>query len=173
MPGLLSRERIIAPPSFNRWLVPPASVAIHLCIGSVYAWSIFNPALTRVRGVVARGPGDWTEKQVVMTFTIAIVVLGLAAAFGGKWLERVGPRAVGTVSAICWGSGFLIAALGIKLHEQWLLYFGYGVIGGVGLGLGYVSPVSTLIRWFPDRRGMAAGMAIMGFGGGAMIGSPL
>lgn len=173
MPGWFSKERIVAGPGFNRWKVPPASVAIHLCIGSVYAWSIFNPALTRIHGVVAPGPGDWTEKQVVWTFTIAIVFLGLAAAFGGKWLERVGPRTVSTVSALCWGGGFLIAALGIQLHQLWLLYFGYGVIGGCGLGLGYVSPVSTLIRWFPDRRGMAAGMAIMGFGGGAIIATPL
>jgi len=173
MPGLLSRERIIAAPGFNRWLVPPASVAIHLCIGSVYAWSIFNPALERVRGVVTPAADDWTLKQVGWTFTWAIVFLGLSAAVAGKWLERVGPRMVGTTAAACWGGGFLVGALGIWLHRIELLYLGYGVIGGCGLGLGYVSPVSTLIKWFPDRRGMAAGMAIMGFGGGAIIGTPL
>ncbi|MDH5565546.1 MAG: OFA family MFS transporter [Myxococcales bacterium] len=173
MRGLLSRERIIAGPGFNRWLVPPASVAIHLCIGSVYAWSIFNPALIRLFGVVAPAADDWSLSDVVWIFTVAIVFLGLSAAFAGKWLEEVGPRAVGVVAALCWGGGFLIGGLGIALHQLWLIYLGYGVIGGCGLGLGYVSPVSTLIRWFPDRRGMAAGMAIMGFGGGAMIGAPL
>jgi len=173
MPGLLSRERIIAPPSFNRWLVPPASVAIHLCIGSVYAWGIFNPALMRVLGVVTPAADDWLLSQTNRTFTIAIVFLGLSAAIAGKWLEEVGPRMVGAVAATCWGGGFLIGGLGIHLHELWLVYLGYGVLGGCGLGLGYVSPVSTLIRWFPDRRGMATGMAIMGFGGGAIIGGPL
>jgi len=173
MSGLLSRERIIAPPSFNRWLVPPASVAIHLCIGSVYAWSIYNPALVRVFGVVTPAAEDWLLSQANNTFAVAIVFLGLSAAIAGRWLENVGPRMVGTVAAACWGGGYLVGGLGIYLHELWLLYLGYGVIGGCGLGLGYVSPVSTLIRWFPDRRGMATGMAIMGFGGGALIGGPL
>jgi MFS family permease len=173
MSSVFSKERILAGPEFNRWKVPPASVAIHLCIGSVYAWSIFNPPLTRVLGVVTGSADDWSLKSVVWIFTVAIVTLGLAAAFAGKWLERVGPRVVGTVAALGWGGGFLISAAGIVLHQLWLLYLGYGVIGGCGLGLGYVSPVSTLIKWFPDRRGMAAGMAIMGFGGGAMIGAPL
>ncbi|MEJ2094981.1 MAG: OFA family MFS transporter [Gammaproteobacteria bacterium] len=148
MAGLLSKERIVANPGFNRWWVPPASIAIHLCIGSVYAWSIFNPALIKF-------------------------FLGLSAAVAGHWLERVGPRMVGVVAACCWGGGYLIGGAGIVLHQLWLIYLGYGVIGGCGLGLGYVSPVSTLIRWFPDRRGMATGLAIMGFGGGAMIGAPL
>ena len=173
MSKLLSKDRIIARPGFNRWLVPPASIAIHLCIGSVYAWSIFNPALIRVFGVVTPAADDWSLSNVVWIFTVAIVFLGLAAAFAGKWLEDVGPRTVGVVAAICWGGGFLIGGLGIALHQLWLIYLGYGVIGGCGLGLGYVSPVSTLIRWFPDRRGMATGMAIMGFGGGAMIAAPL
>ena len=173
MSKLLSKERIIAGPEFNRWLVPPASIAIHLCIGSVYAWSIYNPALIRVFGVVTPAADDWTLSGVVWIFTVAIVCLGLSAAFAGKWLEDVGPRTVGVVAAACWGGGYLIGSLGIALHELWLIYLGYGVIGGCGLGLGYVSPVSTLIRWFPDRRGMATGMAIMGFGGGAMIAAPL
>jgi MFS family permease len=173
MRGAFSKEAIIAGPGFNRWRVPLASIAIHLCIGSVYAWSIFNPALIRTEGVVVSAADDWTLRQVVWVFTVAIVFLGLSAAFAGKWLERVGPRTVGSVAAVCWGGGFLIGGIGIWLHQLWLLYFGYGVIGGCGLGLGYVSPVSTLIKWFPDRRGMAAGMAIMGFGGGAMIGAPL
>jgi MFS family permease len=173
MPGFFSKERIVAPPGFNRWRVPPASVAIHLCIGSVYAWSIFNPALVRVKGVVTSAAGDWDLDQAARTFAVAIVFLGLAAAVAGKWLEKVGPRTVGIVSAICWSGGFLLGALGIELHRLWLLYLGYGVLGGCGLGLGYVSPVSTLIRWFPDRRGMAAGLAIMGFGGGAIIAVPV
>ena len=173
MAGLLSRERIIAPAGYNRWRVPLASVAIHLCIGSVYAWSIYNPSLTRLFGGVTSAADDWSLSEVVWVFTVAIVFLGLAAAFAGKWLEQVGPRKVGVVSAICWGGGYIVGGIGIATHQLWLLYFGYGVIGGCGLGLAYVSPVSTLIRWFPDRRGMAAGMAIMGFGGGAMIGTPM
>ena len=173
MTGLLSKSRIVAGPGFNRWLVAPASIAIHLCIGSVYAWSIFNPALVRTFGVVTPASSDWTLEQVLWIFTVAIVFLGLSAAFAGKWLEEVGPRMVGFVAACCWGGGYLVGGLGILTHQLWLVYLGYGVIGGCGLGLGYVSPVSTLIRWFPDRRGMATGMAIMGFGGGAMIGAPL
>lgn len=173
MPGLLSKDRVIAPPGFNRWRVPPASIAIHLCIGSVYAWSIFNPPLMKLQGVVAAAADDWSLSQVTWIFTVAIVWLGLSAAVAGKWLERVGPRLVGVVSACCWGGGFLVGGVGILTHQLWLLYLGYGVIGGIGLGLGYVSPVSTLIKWFPDRRGMATGLAIMGFGGGAIIGAPL
>ncbi len=173
MTGLLAKERIIAAPGYNRWRVPIASILIHLCIGSVYAWSIYNPHLTRINGVVTSAGDDWSLSEVVWVFTVAIFFLGLAAAFAGKWLEQVGPRMVGVVSACCWGGGYLVGAAGIMTHQLWLLYLGYGVIGGCGLGLGYVSPVSTLIRWFPDRRGMAAGMAIMGFGGGAMIGTPM
>lgn len=170
---VFSKERITASPGFNRWRVPPASVAIHLCIGSVYAWSIFNPALMKLHGVVASSADDWTLSEVTWIFTVAIVFLGLSAAVAGKWLERVGPRLVGCVSACCWGGGFLLGGIGILTHQLWLLYLGYGVIGGCGLGLGYVSPVSTLLKWFPDRRGMATGLAIMGFGGGAIIGAPL
>jgi len=173
MAGLLSKERITAGPDFNRWKVPLASIAIHLCIGSVYAWSIYNPPLTRLFGVVTPAASDWSLQSVTWIFSVAIVFLGLSAAFAGRWLEKVGPRMVGTVAACCWGGGYLIGSLGISTHQLWLLYLGYGVIGGCGLGLGYVSPVSTLIRWFPDHRGMAAGMAIMGFGGGAIIGAPL
>ncbi|MCA9661473.1 MAG: OFA family MFS transporter [Myxococcales bacterium] len=170
---LPNKERIVAGPGFNRWRVPPASIAIHLCIGSVYAWSIFNLPLTRAFGVVGSAAEDWLLSDVVWIFSVAIVFLGLSAAVGGKWLERVGPRMVGVTAALLWGGGFFVGGLGILSHQLWLLYLGYGVIGGVGLGLGYVSPVSTLIKWFPDRRGMATGMAIMGFGGGAMIGAPL
>ncbi len=171
--GFLRKENIVAPDGYNRWRVPPASIAIHLCIGSVYAWSVFNPSLTRELGVVASAAGDWSLSSVVWVFSVAIVVLGLTAAVGGKWLEEVGPRYVGVVAATLWGGGFLVGSGGIATHQLWLVYLGYGVLGGAGLGLGYVSPVSTLIRWFPDRRGMATGMAIMGFGGGAMIGAPL
>lgn len=171
--SFLRKENIVAPEGYNRWRVPPASIAIHLCIGSVYAWSVFNPPLTREMGVVASAGSDWSLSSVVWIFSVAIVVLGLTAAVGGKWLEKVGPRYVGVVAAILWGGGFLIGSAGIVTHQLWLVYLGYGVFGGAGLGLGYVSPVSTLIRWFPDRRGMATGMAIMGFGGGAIIGAPL
>lgn len=169
----LRKENIVAGPDFNRWLVPPASIAIHLCIGSVYAWSIFNPPLMREIGVVGAAGGDWSLQSVVWIFSVAIVSLGLAAAIAGKWLEEVGPRMVGVVAACCWGGGLVIGGLGIMWHQLWLIYLGYGVLGGAGLGLGYVSPVSTLLRWFPDRRGMATGMAIMGFGGGAIVGTPL
>ncbi len=168
-----SKDHIIAPPGFNRWRIPPASIAIHLCIGSVYAWSAYNPALTRIHGVVAPAAGDWTLGQVVAVYSVAIAVLGLSAAVAGKWMEQVGPRTVGIFAACCWGTGYLTGAAGIATHQLWLLIVGYGVIGGCGLGLGYVSPVSTLVKWFPDRRGLATGMAIMGFGGGAAIGVPL
>lgn len=171
--SFLMKENTIAKPGFNRWLVAPASIAIHLCIGSVYAWSVFNPALIKELGVVTSSADDWSLSSVVWIFSVAIVFLGLSAAFAGKWLEDVGPRCVGVTAAFLWGGGFLIGAEGILTHQLWLVYLGYGVLGGCGLGLGYVSPVSTLIRWFPDRRGMATGMAIMGFGGGAMIGAPL
>ena len=173
MDSLLSKERIIAKPDFNRWLIAPAALGIHLCIGSVYAWSLFNPALVKRVGVVTSSADDWSLKSVVWIFTVAIVFLGLSAALAGKWLERVGPRQVGVVAAACWGGGFIVGGFGILTGQLWLVYFGYGVIGGCGLGLGYVSPVSTLIRWFPDRRGMATGIAIMGFGGGAMLGKPM
>lgn len=173
MAGLLSRERIVARPGFNRWLVPPAALAIHLSIGQVYAFSVFNLPLSRLHGLTESGPGDWKLTTLGWIFTLAIVFLGLSAAVFGKWLERAGPRKAGVVAACCWGGGFMVAALGVNLHNIVLLYLGYGVIGGVGLGLGYISPVSTLIKWFPDRRGMATGMAIMGFGGGALIGAPL
>ena len=168
---LLLKEQIVAKPGFSRWWVPVASVSIHLCIGSVYAWSIFNPALIKAIGVVTSSADDWALKEVVWIYSTAIVFLGLAAAFAGTWLEKVGPRMVGLVAGFWWGGGFLIGSFGIINHQLWLIYLGYGVIGGCGLGLGYVSPVSTLIRWFPDRRGMATGMAIMGFGGGAFFGA--
>lgn len=173
MTGLLSKARIIAKPGFNRWLIAPAALGIHLCIGSVYAWSLFNPALIKRVGVVTSAADDWSLKSVVWIFTVAIVFLGLSAALAGKWLEQVGPRMVGVVSACCWGGGFIVGGTGIVTGQLWLIYLGYGVIGGCGLGLGYVSPVGTLIRWFPDRRGMATGIAIMGFGGGAMLGKPM
>jgi MFS family permease len=173
MAALLSRERIIAKPGFNRWLVPPAALAIHLSIGQAYAFSVFKLPLTKVIGVSQPAPGDWTQPELAWIFTIAIVFLGLSAALFGRWLERAGPRKSGVAAAMCWSAGFLVSAVGVRLHNIWLLYLGYGVLGGCGLGLGYITPVSTLIKWFPDRRGMATGMAIMGFGGGAMIGAPL
>lgn len=173
MSGFFSKQHSIAQPGYSRWLVPPAALSVHLCIGQAYAFSVFNDPLTRLIGVGSSAPDDWKLTTLGWIFSLAIVFLGLSAAFGGKWLEKVGPRLTMFVAACCFGGGFLISALGVHLHEIWLVYLGYGVIGGIGLGLGYVSPVSTLIKWFPDRRGMATGMAIMGFGGGAMIGAPL
>lgn len=186
-PGLLDRERIIAKAGFNRWLVPPAALAIHLCIGMAYGLSVFWKPLERAIGLTApkvcenlslvealvTTDCDWRRSDLVMIFTLGIVFLGLSAAVFGHWLERAGPRKAGVAAALCWGGGFLISAIGVHLHQLWLLWLGLGIIGGIGLGLGYISPVSTLIKWFPDRRGMATGMAIMGFGGGAMIGSLL
>ena len=168
----LDRERSVARPGFTRWLVPPAALAVHLCIGEIYGFSVFNVPLTRLLGVTQSAPGDWTIPQVAWLYSTGLILLGLSAAFFGKWVERNGPRKTMFVSACCWGGGFLVASLGIKLHQFWLVLLGYGIIGGIGLGLGYISPVSTLVKWFPDRPGMATGMAIMGFGGGALIGAP-
>ncbi|GAC1650369.1 MAG: OFA family MFS transporter [Gemmatimonadaceae bacterium] len=171
--SILDRERTIARPGYSRWLVPPAALAIHLSIGQAYAFSVFNLPLSKLIGGTAAAPDDWKLSTLGWIFSLAIVILGLSAAVWGAWLERVGPRKAMFASACCFGGGFLVAALGIRTHQFPLLLLGYGVLGGIGLGLGYISPVSTLIKWFPDRPGMATGMAIMGFGGGAMIGSPL
>jgi MFS family permease len=171
--SFLDRQSTIAPPGFNRFLVPPAALAVHLCIGQAYAFSTFNLPLTKLIGITASAPGDWSQKQVVWIFSIAIAFLGSSAAVFGRWVERVGPRKSMFTAALCFAGGFLVSAVGIHLHQLWLLYLGYGVLGGCGLGIGYISPVSTLIKWFPDRPGMATGMAIMGFGGGALIAAPL
>ncbi|MDT5295184.1 MAG: hypothetical protein QOJ76_2064 [Acidobacteriota bacterium] len=171
--SFLERERTVAGPGYSRWLVPTAALAIHMCIGQAYSLSVFNLPMSRLLGINKSAPGDWGLTTTVWIFNIAIVFLGLSAAVFGKWLERVGPRMAMFASACCFSGGFLVSAVGIYLHQILLVYLGYGVLGGIGLGLGYISPVSTLIKWFPDRPGMATGMAIMGFGGGAMIGSPL
>ncbi len=167
------RELTVASAGYNRFLVPPAALAVHLSIGQAYAFSTFNLPLTRLLGINQSGSGDWTLAEVGWIFSIAIVFLGVSAAVFGRWMERVGPRKAMFTAAWCFGGGFLVSAIGIHLHQIWLLYVGYGVLGGCGLGIGYISPVSTLIKWFPDRPGMATGMAIMGFGGGAMIAAPL
>ena len=186
--GLLDRSRTVAGPGFNRWLVPPAALAIHLCIGMAYGFSVFwKPLQVAVNGTsaVACPAGtsmierafatncDWLLPDLAITYTLFFLVLGSSAALFGGWLERVGPRKAGFASACCWCGGLVISAAGIYLHQLWMMWLGSGVIGGIGLGLGYISPVSTLIKWFPDKRGMATGMAIMGFGGGALVGAPL
>jgi len=188
MSGFLDKERIIARPGFSRWLVPPAALCIHLCIGMAYGFSVFWLPLTKALGISKplACPEDmsWVEKLVTTAcdwdkpilgwmYTLFFVFLGSSAALFGGWLEHAGPRKAGVVSALCWCGGLVLSAIGVYTHQLWLMWLGSGVIGGIGLGLGYISPVSTLIKWFPDRRGMATGMAIMGFGGGAMIGSPL
>jgi MFS family permease len=173
MPTILDKDRIIAKPGFSRWLIPPCALATHLCIGQAYAISVFNLPLTRQLGITASSPEDWKLSEVGLLFQIAIAFLGASAAVFGKWVQAQGPRKAGVVAALCWGCGFLLGALGVQTHQLWLACLGYGVLGGCGLGIGYITPVSTLIAWFPDRRGMATGMAIMGFGGGAMIASPL
>lgn len=169
----LDRARTVAPPDHDRWLVPPAALAIHLCIGQAYAFSVFNLPLTRTLGVTTSAPGDWSLATVGWVFSAAIVALGLSAALFGAWLERAGPRKAMVASAACFCGGLLVAALGVRVHSVALLLLGYGVLGGVGLGLGYIAPVSTLLKWFPDRPGMATGLAIMGFGGGALVAAPL
>jgi MFS family permease len=173
MLAFLNRENTIAPPGWNRWLAPPAALSVHLAIGQAYAFSVFNLPMTTLIGISAPAAEDWKLTTLGWIFSTAIVCLGLAAAFGGRWVERAGPRKAMFASACFFGSGFAVAALGVALHNIAVVYLGYGVLGGIGLGLGYVSPVKTLISWFPDRPGMATGLAIMGFGGGAMIGSPL
>ena len=185
--GILDRERIIAAAGFNRWLVPPAALCIHLCIGMAYGFSVFWLPLSRALGITASKACpdmslaqelftttcDWRIASMGWMFTLFFVVLGVSAALWGGWLERVGPRKAGVVAAVCWCGGLALGAIGIYVHQLWIMWLGSGVVGGIGLGLGYISPVSTLVKWFPDRRGMATGMAIMGFGGGAMIGAPL
>jgi MFS family permease len=185
--GILDREHTIAKAGFNRWLVPPAALCIHLCIGMAYGFSVFWLPLSRAIGLTApkacpdislvqelfTTTCDWKVASMGWMFTLFFVLLGVSAAIWGGWLERVGPRKAGVVAACCWGGGLLIGAFGVYVHQLWIMWLGAGVIGGVGLGLGYISPVSTLIKWFPDHRGMATGFAIAGFGGGAMIGAPL
>src|SRR5450631_713029 len=185
--GILDREHTIAKAGFNRWLVPPAALCIHLCIGMAYGFSVFWLPLSRAVGLTAAKACpdmsllqelvtttcDWRVASMGWMFTLFFVLLGVSAAIWGGWLERVGPRKAGVVAALCWGGGLLIGAFGVYVHQLWIMWLGAGVVGGVGLGLGYISPVSTLIKWFPDHRGMATGFAIAGFGGGAMIGAPL
>jgi MFS family permease len=186
-PGLLDRERTVAGPRFNRWLVPPAALAIHLCIGMAYGFSVFwlpmSKLLMGTDPAVCAGMGfwgqltttscNWTVPSVTHTFEVFIAFLGISAAIWGAWLEHAGPRKAGFIAALCWGGGLVLGGIGVSTHQLWLVILGSGVLGGIGLGLGYISPVSTLIKWFPDRRGLATGFAIMGFGGGAMIGAPL
>ena len=171
--SFLDRSATIAPPGFNRWMVPPAAIAVHMCIGQVYGFSVFKKPLAKALGIASPIAGDWSEADVGVAYSIALALLGISAAVFGKWVERSGPRKTMLASCVCFCGGLLLAALAVKIHSIWLLYAGYGLLGGIGLGLGYISPVSTLMKWFPDRPGMATGMAIMGFGGGALIGAPL
>ena len=165
MSSLLARERSVAGPGFDRWLIPPAALAVHLCIGQAYATSVYKASLVEHFGV--------SLTRIGIIFSIAIVMLGLSAAVMGTWVDRNGPRMAMFTAACFWASGFVIGSVGISTDQLWLVYLGYGFVGGIGLGIGYISPVSTLIKWFPDRPGLATGMAIMGFGGGALIASPL
>ena len=185
--GFLDRERIVATPRFNRWLVPPAALAIHLCIGMAYGFSVFWLPMTKLLTGPARRPAPTRASSpschrdqlqldgadVTHIFETFIAMLGISAAIWGGWLEHAGPRKSGFIAALCWGGGLVLGGFGVSIHQLWLVYLGCGFIGGIGQGLGYITPVSTLIKWFPDRRGMATGFAIMGYGGGAMIGSPL
>ena len=186
-PGFFARERTIAGPRFNRWLVPPAALAIHLCIGMAYGFSVFwlpmSKLLTTTDAATCANLGffaaltstscNWSVPQVTHIFETFIAMLGISAALWGGWLEHAGPRKAGFIAALCWGGGLIVGGIGVSTHQLWLVFLGCGVLGGVGQGLGYITPVSSLIKWFPDRRGMATGFAIMGYGGGAMIGAPL
>ena len=169
----LDRKHTIAKPGYSRWMVPPAALCVHLCIGQAYAFSVFNLPMTRLLGITESTPDDWKLTDLGWIFSIAMVFLGISAAVFGRWVEEGGPRKAMFTAGCCWAAGFLISAFGVYVHNLWIIYLGYGVIGGCALGIGYISPVSTLMKWFPDRPGMATGMAIMGFGGGAMIASPL
>jgi MFS family permease len=171
--SFLDREHTVAKPGFSRWMVPPAALCVHLCIGQAYALSVFNLPMTKLLGISQSGPGDWKLTELGWIFSLAMLFLGGSAAVFGRWVEEGGPRKAMFTAGCLWAGGFLISAFGVSIHNLWLIYLGYGVIGGCALGIGYISPVSTLIKWFPDRPGMATGMAIMGFGGGAFIASPL
>jgi OFA family oxalate/formate antiporter-like MFS transporter len=149
----------------NRWLIAASAVGIHISIGSVYAWSNFTNPLIEEFG--------WTSKQVQFTFSLAILFLGLSAAFLGHFVEKHGPRKAGLLASVFFGAGILGSGLAVNLGSLSLLYITYGVLGGIGLGVGYIAPVSTLVKWFPDRRGLATGLAIMGFGFAAAIASPI
>jgi MFS family permease len=186
MSGVLDKERTIAGEQFNRWLAPPAALAIHLCIGMAYGFSVFWLPMTKLVGNAATEctrqsmmaelfttQCNWTVPAVSLTFTLFIFMLGVAAFLWGGWLEHAGPRKSGFIAAICWGGGMALGGVGVMIHQLWLVWLGCGILGGIGQGLGYITPVSTLIKWFPDRRGMATGFAIMGYGGGAMIGAPI
>ena len=188
-PSLMSKERIIAGAGFNRWLVPPAALAIHLCIGMAYGFSVFWLPMTKlladadgaaascanlgVLGELTTTTCNWSVPMVSIVFTLFIAMLGISAAIWGGWLEHAGPRKAGFIAALCWGGGMILGGIGVYVHQLWLVWLGCGILGGVGQGLGYITPVSTLIKWFPDRRGMATGFAIMGYGGGALVGAPL
>jgi MFS family permease len=171
--SFLDREHTVAGKDFSRWMVPPAALCVHLCIGQAYAFSVFNLPMTKLLGISQSTPGDWKLTELGWIFSLAIFFLGVSAAVFGRWVEEGGPRRAMFTAALCWAGGFFLSAIGVYVHNLWLIYLGYGVLGGCGLGIGYISPVSTLIKWFPDRPGMATGMAIMGFGGGAFIASPL
>ncbi|HVM80595.1 MAG TPA: OFA family MFS transporter [Stellaceae bacterium] len=171
--SFLEKDRIVAPAGFSRWLIPPAALCVHLCIGQAYAFSVFNLPMTKLIGISQSASEDWKLTELGWIFSLSIFFLGVSAALLGRWVEEGGPRKAMFTAALCWAGGFVLSAIGVYLHNIWLIYIGYGVLGGFGLGIGYISPVSTLIKWFPDRPGMATGMAIMGFGGGAFIASPL
>ncbi|HWE75360.1 MAG TPA: OFA family MFS transporter [Stellaceae bacterium] len=171
--SFLSKDRTIAPSGYSRWLIPPAALCVHLCIGEAYAFSVFNLPMTKLLGISQSTPADWKLTDLGWIFSLAIFFLGASAAVLGRWVEEGGPRKAMFTAALCFGGGFIVSAIGIYVHNIWIVYLGYGVIGGIGLGIGYISPVSTLIKWFPDRPGMATGMAIMGFGGAAFIAAPL
>src|SRR5271154_1577186 len=171
--SILDRGHSVAKPGFNRWMVPPAALCIHLCIGQAYAFSAFNLPMSKLIGIAKSAPDNWKLTDLGWIFSIAVFFHGASAAVLGRWVEEGGPRRTMFTAALCFGGGFLVSAFGVSVHQLWIVYLGYGVLGGIGLGLGYISPVSTLIKWFPDRPGMATGMAIMGFGGAAMIAAPL
>ena len=149
----------------NRYVIASSGITLHLMIGGVYAWSVFTGPIVKQTG--------WAETSVSFAFSLAIFFLGMSAAFMGRLVEKFGPTITGTISSVCYGLGVFLTGIAISNQQLWLLYLAYGVIGGLGLGAGYVTPVSTIIRWFPDKRGLATGLAIMGFGFAALLTGPI
>lgn len=162
----------VAAEGTNRWAMVVPAFITHLCIGAPYAWSVVSGHIVREQGFVAPAAGDWSLSEATLPISLVFALHGLSAATLGKWQMKVGPRVAMGLAAMSFGGGLALGGLGIATHQLWLLYLGYGVLGGVGVGLSYTPPVQTLVSWFPDRRGLASGLTIAGFGSGALIFTP-
>src|SRR6476469_5638205 len=149
----------------NRWGIAVAAVIMQICLGAVYGWSVFKIPLMKST--------HWSETSVQLNFTLAILFLGVGTVIGGLWQDRVGPRKVATVAGVLYGIGYLVAAYGTSSDSLGIIYAGYGVLSGIGMGMGYITPVATLVKWFPDKRGLMTGVAVCGYGAGALIMAPI